>query len=484
MITSIAPAYSPAIMATRDTPRVSITNLPVELIRHICSFLTPRCVTENQPYPCPECVRRRPGCHGWFMGQLDVSRLSRTCKPLRDVVQPVVFQCYPDFGQRPVHRLISFVRTLVARPDLRHHVRFLMFTEAGHTDLDPADNHFVHTTTTRLGLPDLPDHWNDGCEPDYRLLPLELALAHTPNLEYLRMPLDYDWNFHLLPQLATSQHPPSLTHLKAIEVCQFFIAGDRFDACTDPVETLALLAPNLDSLCLPDPNWLGGGAFAPLPNLRRLYWQAPCSANMEQMAGMLEAAPRLEVLALPWDAMADYDDCCDDRTTTEVWDAVAVRKDTLRELRLDVRDDTPHGEGERESLRDFERLEVLRVDGHALETLRRAWKRGNRVARVDSFLSGFFPPSIREVTFWRLDGAEMEAAMLRLAKVVAVGRYPNLRRVVLAPSEKSDRQGYDEWLNASNWNGVKDELEELFGQGGVKFELRWDTPYWTANHLD
>lgn len=474
-------------MAPTEPPRISIADLPVELIRHICSFLTPRCVIEKQPYPCRDCVCRRPGCHTWFKGQPDVSRLSRTCKPLRDVVQPFVFQCYPDYGSRPAHRLISFVRTLIARPDLRHHVRVLTFTEDGRAGLDLADKQLVHTTAVQLGLSDLPDYWSE--EHDYRLLPLELALVHTPNLEYLRMPLDYDWTFHLLPRLAEAAHPPSFPRLKAIEVREYFIAGDRFDASTEPVETLARLAPNLDSLCLPDPNWLdcggGDGAFAPLPSLRRLYWQQPCSANMKQMAGLLAGAPRLEVLALPWDAMAAYDDFCDDRTTTEAWDAVAVRKDTLRELRLDVRCDTAQGEGERDSLRDFERLEVLKVDGTALETLRRAWKRKNGRAKVDSFLSTFFPPSIREVTFWRPDGREMEAAMLRLAKVAAVGRYPNLKSVVLAPSEKSDRQGYyDEWVNADNWNGVKHELEELFGQGGVKFELRWDSPYWTGGSLD
>jgi hypothetical protein len=143
-----------------------------------------------------------------------------------------------------------------------------------------------------------------------------------------------------------------------------------------------------------------------------------------------------------------------------------VRKDTLRELRLDIRNDTAQGEGERESLRDFERLEVLKVDGTALETLRRAWRGRYRLAKVDSFLSAFFPPSIREVTFWRLDGQEMEAAMLRLAKVVAVGRYPNLKSEVLAPSEKSGRQGYyDEWVNAGNWNGEKVGLSTDARQG-------------------
>jgi hypothetical protein len=79
----------------------------------------------------------------------------------------------------------------------------------------------------------------------------------------------------------------------------FFIAGDRFDASTEPSRPRPA-RPQPRRLCLPDPNWLDyyGGTFAPLPSLRRLYLQAPCSANMEQMARLLEGAPKLEVLAL------------------------------------------------------------------------------------------------------------------------------------------------------------------------------------------
>ncbi len=83
-----------------------------------------------------------------------------------------------------------------------------------------------------------------------------------------------------------------------------------------------------------------------------------------------------------------------------------------------------------------------------------------------------------------MGGVEMRAAVLRLAKVVAVGRYPDLRSVVIAPGERLERAGYDEWRNADEWNAVREELEELFAKGGVRFELRWDSPDWTASCLD
>ncbi len=469
-------------MATAATPG-GITDLPAELLHHICAFLTPACVVKRTPYPCHDCLNRRPGCHQWFRGQLHISRLSRTCKALRDAVLPLVFQCYSDAGPSAVRRIILLARTLVARPDLRQHVRFIM-SGGGHEDIPLEEGQFVRDGIVQLSLPAVPDHWSTDGEPGYRLLPLELLLAHTPNLEYLRMPLDYDWDLHILPQLVKN-HPPLLPALKSLEVSHYFIAGDRFDISMNAVETIAAHAPNLEAMCLPDTAFSRGTTFTPLPNLRKLYWQTPCAANPDALAAMLDAAPRLEVLALPWDALADNYDYCEDRCTTDVWKAVECRKDSLRELRLDVRDDTPQGTGEdseRESLTDFAKLEVLMVDGHALGSLRAVWKRKNKRAKMDSFLSTMFPPSIREVTFWRPDGVELQAAMLRFAKVVSVGRYPNLKSVVLAPSQKSDR--YDDWHNTDEWNGVKLELEEMFGKGGVKFVLSWDQPYWKAHRLD
>ncbi|KAK4031561.1 hypothetical protein C8A01DRAFT_21244 [Parachaetomium inaequale] len=437
-------------MATANSHR-GIVDLPTELIRHICSFLCPVCVQGQRPWSCPECINQRPGCHEWFRGQLDMSRLSRTCKRLRNVVQPTVFLCYPDSGRWQVRRLLRLARTLMQRPDLAQHMRFLMFREPCE-ELEPWDRKFVHDSIIQLGLPAVPDHWNIDGDPEFRLLPLELVLAHTPDLEYLRVPLDYDWNLHLLSQLVKTR-PPFLTKLKSLEVSHYFIAGDRFDVNMDAIDTIIRAAPNLDSLCLPSPN-CGYGSATPMPSLRRLYFQDDCSISPEALTALLDAAPKLEVLALRWAAMADsYDDCAD-RRTTDAWDAVERRRDSLRELRLDIRSDTEQGDGERDSLKDFE-----------------------------NFLSALFAPSIREVTFWQPDKEEMSSAMLRFAKVVAVGRYPNLKSVVIAPSEMSGWRELDEALNAE-WGESKGELEEDFGKGNVRFELKWESPYWSACRLD
>lgn len=401
-----------------------------------------------------------------------MSKLSRTCKRLRDIVQPIVFQCSSDSGSREVNRMIRLARSLIERPDLAQHMRFVMLhTPLG--ELELSDRKFVQNSIVQLGLHAVPDHWNIDGDPDYRLLPLELALANTPNLEYLRMPIDCDWQLHLLEELLEKRGGvPFFPKLRALDIRHFFIAGDRFDVSSDAVDAIARAAPSLESLALSSPN---GALNAPLPHLRRLRFHGNCCMSPEVLERILRSAPQLEALALPWDVLEDMGDMDDDDRTNEAWKAIACRKDTLRELELDIQGGMHYEtvvEGERESLADFERLEVLKVDGHSLGALRTVWLRRNRHASVDDFLSGLLPPSIRELTFWELHGQEMKTALRRLAKVVAQGGYPNLESVVLAPSEAPDRPIFGEVFDAGEWDDVKDELVEEFRKAGVRFKVR------------
>lgn len=75
--------------------------------------------------------------------------------------------------------------------------------------------------------------------------------------------------------------------------------------------------------------------------------------------------------------------------------------------------------------------------------------------------------------------------MLRLARVAAVGRYPDLKSVTLAPSERAERgRGFDEWPNASDWYRVRPALDEDFGKAGVSFEIKSESPYWQIGWCD
>ena len=107
---------------------------------------------------------------------------------------------------------------------------------------------------------------------------------------------------------------------------------------------------------------------------------------------------------------------------------------------MDVRANTPHCEGRRESLGDFERLEVLKVNGHALDALGRAWRgKHQQVEHLrgegDALLWTLLPSSTREVVFCGFDGVEIQAAMLELTRTDAVGGCClDLKSVVLASS--------------------------------------------------
>lgn len=335
---------------------------------------------------------------------------------------------------------------------------------------------------------------------------------------------------------------PLLPHLRHLQVERFFIAGDRFESSLGPVDALAHAAPALETLSLPTPaseDWFPSGGLR-LGALRALHFRWGVSIDAGLLAHMLAAAPGLEVLTLDLDQLADAQERrSKSRSVEALWEVLEARADSLRELWLDVRAERvpprggrrEHGlalgnglmqtlalaqgvgagqdpgfgqwlaqglasglaqefgeesdseELERDSLADFEKLEVLKVDGHALGALRRTWERKNRNPRVDGFLAGMFPPGIREVTLWRLDGLAMRAAMQEFARVVAAGGYPRLEKVRLAPSSRTDSEWGERWVNQGAWNEVVGALTEKFATGGVRFELAAEEPYWTAGRL-
>ena len=456
---------STTVIASRST-HSGFNDIPVELIRHICSFVY------------PNCFKTEPTCYEWNRGQIQLSRLSRTCRRLHTIVQPLVYHCFSDWGRESLPRLIRFIRTLKERPDLAQHVKSITHQDPYAGELDVESKKYVEKAIIDLELPAVSEGWNIDGEGEYRLIPLEVLLTLTPNLETLRIPLDCDWRLHLLPQLIKT-NPPFLTKLNTLKVFHYFIAGDRWDVCFAAVVALCEAAPNLRTLCLPTPDIdSAGSAPLPLANLRRLLLYHNCFISPEGLTWILESAPLLEVIALHWDAMAgEYSADCQ---VTDMWHALERCKGTLREVRLDVRNDTEHGMTERTSMADFTALEVLAVDGHSLHSLKQAWDRTHRGSSVE-FLSEFFPASTRDVTFWNPDAGELQEAMLRFARAARGGRYPNLRRVVLAPSEKSDRWAEGEWARPERWDKVRSELEDEFRQGGAEFEIWKESPNWRGS---
>lgn len=455
--------------------------LPVELIKHICSYL------------CPACITIPAKCKRLLKGQADLSRLSKTCRRLKDIAQPILFHSFSDAGRSPPRRQMQLLRLLTSSPHLAQHIRAINIDEPSyHIELTEADQEFLVNTVSSLGIDPPPLYWNKDGSGEWTLLVLELILILTPNLEALVLPLDYDWQLPIVNHLAKSK--PFLPNLKSLEVDHYYISGDRYEVNVDAIFGIADAAPNLQFLSIPSPGWCGGVDKLSVGNLRRLEFQANSFVSPDLLSSLCGSAPKLEYLALHWDAMSDTYDYCGDRRTSDAWDAVGKCAGSLKELRLDVREDLPHEkealEGMRCSLGDFEKLEKVRVDGHALDALRLAWVAGGneREDGVHGFLAQLFPFGVKEVWFWRLDGREgMTRAMLEWARLVGEGEYPELERVVLAPSDQSDRYrgwgGYDEWRNVDGWYGMKGVLDEEFDKGGVSFEIKSDSPYWLRDEV-
>lgn len=119
-------------MATATpTKTAPILELPTEILLQIISLLCPHCVIESQNLGKCSCDAVPGNYHSPIMRPLsgrynqwetlrhDLSRLSQTCRVLRQVVQPVLFHCpVPRYG-----RFLSLARTLVRRPDLARSVR-------------------------------------------------------------------------------------------------------------------------------------------------------------------------------------------------------------------------------------------------------------------------------------------------------------------------------------------------------------------------
>lgn len=91
-------------------------------------------------------------------------------------------------------------------------------------------------------------------------------------------------------------------------------------------------------------------------------------------------------------------------------------------MKLDIADDTGKlevGESGWWSLKEFGRLEMLKVGRFALQVLREA-RRSDRPTGEDEFLNGLLPSGIRELTLWEPDEDLLEA-MRELARSVAGG---------------------------------------------------------------
>ncbi|KAK0622481.1 hypothetical protein B0T14DRAFT_388518, partial [Immersiella caudata] len=115
--------------------------------------------------------------------------------------------------------------------------------------------------------------------------------------------------------------------------------------------------------------------------LKMLEFDEVCGINEELLRKMVESAPELEVFGLVWNPTGDAYNWSGEGTAADVWKALGLRRETLREVRVDIlrEEELEVGKLGWWSLEGFRKLEVLKVGELALEVLREAWRERGRV---------------------------------------------------------------------------------------------------------
>lgn len=145
--------------------------LPPEIIEAICEAL------------CSHC---RLGLFGWLVeGKIGTERqafrsLSLTCKRIQASAQPFLYH-----SPEPITRYVSFVRTLMARPDLAAHIREYYSSYRGAVDASKEEEKkIIRDVALALHLepPEDPD-LEIAMELHYKELCAEIPLALAPNIQ-------------------------------------------------------------------------------------------------------------------------------------------------------------------------------------------------------------------------------------------------------------------------------------------------------------
>ena len=493
---------------------VGLPDLPVELVREVCSQL---------------CTEKYNGGHA------DISSLSRTCKPLRDIVQPLVFTAFAPDSQATCTscvQILQLIHALNLRPDLAQYLKYIDLTEADWGDpLSQNEIDLLKWIVTKLNFEPLPP-WDTISKPDNNPLPIiELLLFHSPNLVRLELALSDEWRPVFSPAIyrryAASTNIDEmapciiLPRLVTLTLTHYCISEYYWElGLTNFLTVLHAAAPNLRYLCTDNPGdetkavtvtsttsstttMSGGGYnnsiyYPPLTNLLRLEFDCVCSLRKDVLRGIVAAAPGLQVFSLSttcvspssdpnpsisWDLTNDDPESSvpGECTVLDVWEVLHLRKETLREIRLDIMHDMRPGgiiaqdkqdEEFSGSLDEFRRLKVLKVGNYALKVLEELWKRragsGNGGG---GFLENLLPSCIREVAFWEPEKSWI-VPLERLARVMALNpqRYPDLLSVIVAPTP--DNELSSKWAAKDAWLRAGWDLKQQFDWAGVLFEAQ------------
>ena len=420
-------------------PSPSLLGLPSDILGHVCAALCPHCT--RPATAAASCDRR---------GIRALASLSRTCKALRDVAQPVLSH---DLNPRSHIRLI---RTLLARPDLAACARTLC-NDGCLADLRDDDHPILEAAAARLGIA-LPEGWE--LEPDdnadaVQSRVFDVLLALVPGLDTL----GYTRYMNLTPTELLVGSDTALPSLRRLHVSYWDTEGG-FDL--GECRELLRLAPSLE--------YLGARmcyAVRPglaLANVRALHLQYSY-LGVQDLQDAVRACPLLEEFSYKsgGSAVSQYTDGRAEFVPAEAMRELETRKATLRRLDLDFDSgcgeylhffdshvEADHAMG---SLAGFPLLEMLLVPPEYFFG-EDEWESSDMVEDLIEML----PPSLR---FLGLHGKlDPFPSPEGLAEAIGRGVFPNLAKVVLKCSE-----------------GDTERVKELFDAVGVEYE-----PYDSGSH--
>ncbi|EAW17787.1 uncharacterized protein NFIA_077200 [Aspergillus fischeri NRRL 181] len=432
----------------------SLETLPVELLNQISSYLS----------------SLRCGKYPYSVSQKHLSRLSRTCRRLRDVCQPLLFEYYYH-SSKSLTPLLSFLRTLDARPDLAKCVTSLDFHGQGQADtLSDGDRQLVESCIAKFGLPPLPADWQDCLGVERRLLAAELVVASCPNIEVLKLPMNPEWMVSVLDSLPKDF---VFAKLRKLDVWLYYISGDHYGIGYQKISGLLHASPNLEHLSLPSiETFYPGEAGVPILEKVGQLDLGEGAPSPYFLKCALEACPNLQRFELHWIDSDGYDQDSEEWSPLDGWRALQRVQSSVREIIfetiIEFRDDDNLEDGV-STLCDFPHLEILKVNGIALQALYKVWTHHSRHGTVEQFVYQVFPSTIKELTIWDPDASLIEAVRF-LAREAVREQYPHLARITISRSGHLSGHRFD----VAQWARREATVRREFERSSI--ELCMDLP--------
>ncbi|KFX85831.1 hypothetical protein O988_09878 [Pseudogymnoascus sp. VKM F-3808] len=407
--------------------------------------------------------------------QRTLSQFTQTCKLLKDLFQPMLFRSYTHYNDRPLSHLLTFLRTIISRPDLAAAVTDLSFHYPPEVSgLTIADRDFINTCVSGLGLPLPPKNWHiEG--PD-RTIPLQTLIAYASrSLESLSLPVNEEWDLSLFPSFPNAVPEITFPRLKRLAIEYYYIAGDRWGIPYHQIAPLLEASPNLEYLSLPtlEGFWERQG-MRKIPKMKsvKALNLGESSSGMFFITSMIKSCESLQSFELHWCTSSGYDESHEDWSIVKIWDALVHVRGSIQKITFESIGDIPLGSptaNSVSSLLEFIDLKIIQVDGRAVEGILKAWTLKTGSSNMDEFVTQLLPAGIQSLTIWA-PSHTLIPALFALARGKSAGLYEGLTTVEIGTSP-----AFKYWLPRPEWLRNQEELKEEFGRAGA--QLKVDIPY-------